>query len=274
VVLAGPIGDLLRQSRQQQLAQLSQQLTELKAQLGQPRLRTLKALNRRLQGGLKASPVGSLMACTVSLNQAGQLQLNGQIDSYNLWQAEQHDGRYLLVTNDCSLSHSEMFRLYRAKDGLEKRFHVCKADLKVSPVYLHQDQRLASLLLINMLALLAYSLLERQLKQQGLNLTTRQVINRLAQLSLIETHYLDGSYPSRLVPQDPTQLELLEQVASALAELLQALPDPQLERPTEIAAARGNYARAKAGLGWEPRTDFTELVKLMVEADLHKLSAF
>jgi hypothetical protein len=164
------------------------------------------------------------MACTVSLTEAGQVQLSWQIDSYNLWQAEQRDGRYLLVTNDWSLSHREMFRLYRAKDGVEKRFHVCKADLKVSPVYLHQDQRIASMMLVNMLALLAYSLLERQLKQQGLNLTTRQVINRLQQLSLIETHYLDGSYTSRLVPEDPALLGLLERVASALAELLQALP--------------------------------------------------
>ena len=224
VVLAGPIRDQLRQSRQQHLAQLSQQLTELKAQLGQPRLRTLKAVKRRVQTCLKASPVGSLLACTVSLREAGQVELTWQIDSYNLWQAQQRDGRYLLVTNDYSLSHREMFRLYRAKDGVEKQFHVCKADLKLSPVYLHQDQRIASMVLVNMLALLAYSLLERQLKQQGLNLTTRQVIKRLEQLSLIETHYLDGSYTSGLVPEDPALLGLLERVASALDELLQALP--------------------------------------------------
>jgi transposase len=234
VVLAGPIRDQLRQTRQQQLAHLSQQLTELKAQVGQPRLRTLKAVKRRVHNCLKASPVGELMACTVSLTEADQVQLTWQIDSYNLWQAEQRDGRYLLVTNDFSLSHSEMFRLYRAKDGVEKRFHVCKADLKVSPVYLHQDQRIASMLLVNMLALLAYSLLERQLKQQGLNLTSRQLIKRLEQLSLIETHYLDGSYTARLVPQDPALLGLLEQVASALAQLLQARP---LSRRPLLAAS-------------------------------------
>jgi transposase len=224
VVLAGPIRDQLRRTRQQQLAQLSQQLVELKAQVGQPRLRSLKAVKRRVQNCLKASPVGGLMAFTLSLTEAGQVDLTWQIDSYNLWQVEQRDGRYLLVTNDYSLSHSEMLRLYRAKDGLEKRFHICKADLQLSPVYLHQDQRIASMVLVNMLALLTYSLLERQLKQQGLNLTSRQVINRLAQLSLIETHYLDGSYTSRLVPQDPALLGLLQRVASALAELLQALP--------------------------------------------------
>jgi transposase len=234
VVLAGPIRDQLRQTRKQQLAQLSQQLTELKAHLGQPRLRTLKAVKRRVQTCLKASPVGDLLACTVSVTEAGQVDLSWQLDTYTLWQLEQRDGRYLLVTNDYTLSHQEMFRLYRAKDGLEKRFHVCKADLKVSPVYLHQDQRIASMLLVNMLALLAYSLLERQLKQQGLNLTSRQVIKRLEQLSLIETHYLDGSYTARLVPENPALLELLALVASALAELLPAVA---LSRQPLLAAS-------------------------------------
>jgi transposase len=223
VVLAGPIRDQLRQERGQQLEQLSQQLTDLKAQLGQPRLRTPRAVLRRARACLQASKVGQLMSLTVSTSPTGQVQLSWQIDSYLLWQAEQRDGRYLLVTNDWSLSHQEIFKLYRAKDGLEKRFHVCKADLKVSPVYLHQDQRIASMLLLNMLALLAYSLLERQLHKQGLALTTRQLIQRLEYLSLIETHYLDGSYTARLVPQDPALLGLLELVASALAELLQVL---------------------------------------------------
>lgn len=44
--------------------------------------------------------------------------------------------------------------------------------------------------------------------------------------------------------------------------------DPRFMRPTEINAARGDYSRAKADLGWEPRTSFEELVRLMVEADL------
>lgn len=223
VVLAGPIRDQLRTERTKQLEQLSQQLAQLKATLGQPRLRTPKVVKRRAQALLNASKVGHLMALSVSTSSTGQVELTWQIDSFALWQAQETDGRYLLVTNDWSLSHQQIFQLYRAKDGVEKRFHVCKADLKVSPVYLHQDQRIASMLLLNMLALLAYSLLERQLKKQGLALTTRQLIHRLEQLSLIETHYLDGSYTSRLVPEDPALRLLLELVASALQELLQAV---------------------------------------------------
>jgi GDPmannose 4,6-dehydratase len=42
-------------------------------------------------------------------------------------------------------------------------------------------------------------------------------------------------------------------------------------RPTEIAASRGDYSRAKAELGWEPRTSFEQLVRLMVESDLNLL---
>jgi hypothetical protein len=160
------------------------------------------------------------MSVTAYQTETGQVDLRWQIDSYALWQAEQRDGRYLLVTNDWSLSHQQMFQLYRAKDGVEKRFHVSKSDLLVSPLYLHQDQRIASMLLLNMLALLAYALLERQLRQQGLQLTTRQLLKRLEQLALIETHCHDGSCLRRLTPVDPAGSLILSLVALALDELL------------------------------------------------------
>ncbi len=81
----------------------------------------------------------------------------------------QRDGRYLLVTNDWSLSPQRMLALYRQKDGVEKRFTVSKGDIKVSPIYLHKDQRIEAMLLLNMLALLTYSLLERQVRQMDCN---------------------------------------------------------------------------------------------------------
>ena len=48
--------------------------------------------------------------------------------------------------------------------------------------------------------------------------------------------------------------------------------DDRFLRPTEIAASRGDYARAEAELGWKPRTHFHELVRIMVEADIARLS--
>jgi len=44
--------------------------------------------------------------------------------------------------------------------------------------------------------------------------------------------------------------------------------DKGLLRPAEVNHLRGNYAKAKSLLGWEPRTSFRELIKIMVESDL------
>lgn len=44
--------------------------------------------------------------------------------------------------------------------------------------------------------------------------------------------------------------------------------DERYLRPTEVDELQGDYSRAKQKVGWEPKVKFTELVKLMVEADL------
>ena len=46
--------------------------------------------------------------------------------------------------------------------------------------------------------------------------------------------------------------------------------DTRFMRPTEIEAQRGDYSRAKEKLGWEPHTSFSELVGLMVDAELNR----
>lgn len=49
------------------------------------------------------------------------------------------------------------------------------------------------------------------------------------------------------------------------------LSDQRFMRPTEIAAAKGDYGKAKRELGWQPRTSFEDLIRLMVDADLARL---
>jgi GDPmannose 4,6-dehydratase len=48
--------------------------------------------------------------------------------------------------------------------------------------------------------------------------------------------------------------------------------DPRYTRPAEVDQLIGSYDKAKKILGWEPKTSFSELVRIMVEADL-KLEA-
>lgn len=47
--------------------------------------------------------------------------------------------------------------------------------------------------------------------------------------------------------------------------------DPKYFRPTEVDALLGNAGKARRELGWEPRTKFASLVRLMVDADMQLL---
>src|SRR5207237_1187131 len=47
--------------------------------------------------------------------------------------------------------------------------------------------------------------------------------------------------------------------------------DPRYYRPAEVDLLIGDYSKAKRQLGWEPRTKFSDLVKIMVDADIEVL---
>jgi GDPmannose 4,6-dehydratase len=49
--------------------------------------------------------------------------------------------------------------------------------------------------------------------------------------------------------------------------------DARYERPAEVDLLIGDPAKAKAKLGWEPTTKFSDLVKIMVDADLSVLES-
>ena len=49
--------------------------------------------------------------------------------------------------------------------------------------------------------------------------------------------------------------------------------DPRFLRPAEVDDLIADYSKAKRELGWEPRTSFPELVRMMVDADCELLRA-
>ncbi len=223
VILSGPMRFAHYRSRAQQFRALWQAFKEIqaKADAGKAYYRTPKQVRTRAETQCRKSKVGRFV--TVEAKQVGpRIVLNWQINVNELRATMQQDGRYLLVTNDRSLTSERMFELYRAKDGVEKDFRICKSQLKVSPVYLHKDKRIQSMLMLNMLALLAYTILERQARQSGLALTTRRIIEQLDSLSVIETHCVDGSFFYRVTPASQEQAELIE----ALRYIFPLPPEP------------------------------------------------
>jgi hypothetical protein len=70
-----------------------------------------------------------------------------------------------------------------------------------------------------MVALLAYTILERQVKQAGLMITTRRIIEQLDELSVIETHCWDGSYLIRMMPLTQQQADLLRILTQIVGQI-------------------------------------------------------
>lgn len=237
VILSGPMRFAHYRTRAQQFRVLWSALGEVqtKADAGQSRYRSPQAVQARAETQCRHSPVGQFVTVSAT-RMEGRVVLTWQVKVKELRAAMQLDGRYLLVTNDPTLSYARMFELYRAKDGVEKDFRLSKSQLQVSPLFLHKDERIQSMLLINMLALLTYTILERKVRQAGLALTTRRLIEQLETLTVIETHCPDGSHCARLARLNPEQTELLETLCHLfpLPSLLQSTswsPDPLLLLP-------------------------------------------
>jgi GDPmannose 4,6-dehydratase len=49
--------------------------------------------------------------------------------------------------------------------------------------------------------------------------------------------------------------------------------DPKFLRPAEVELLIGDASKARATLNWKPEVDFSGLVRMMVDADLAKLSS-
>ena len=74
------------------------------------------------------------------------------------------------------------------------------------------------MLLINLLALLVYSLLERELRQHGLPWTTQRLIGQLESLTVIETQCWDNSVVCRLTPVTDEQRQLMTFLDQLMAD--------------------------------------------------------
>lgn len=219
-VISGPMRDQLRLSRQKHFDALEAAFgtIQTKADAGQKRYRSAKEVTARAATQCRNSTVGKFVTAQASVID-DNIKLVWSVDALALAEAKERDGRYLIVTNDKKLTIAQMFDTYRAKDGVEKDNRISKSDLAVSPIRLHKDDRIQAYLFINMVALLAYTVLERQVKQAGLLITTRRIIEQLDQLAVIETHCWDGSYLIRMTPATTEQMALLHTLALVLGPL-------------------------------------------------------
>jgi hypothetical protein len=75
VVVAGPLRDQWRQARETQLQELESSLEQLSREIGQPRLRSDKAVLRRVNARVRNSSVGQFLSVTVNTTLTGEVNL-------------------------------------------------------------------------------------------------------------------------------------------------------------------------------------------------------
>jgi transposase len=94
-----------------------------------------------------------------------RFEIGWQLDPAALSLAEREDGVFPLISNDRTLSAEQVLRAYKRQPFVEKRFSQFKTDFAVAPVYLQDVARISGLLAVYFFALMAQTLLERELRQ-------------------------------------------------------------------------------------------------------------
>lgn len=154
-----------RKNRARQMERAEAELRRVQANLGTRWYDTPQKVRERVQAILRERRVSSLYRVQVG-GEDGAPTFHWERDAEALARAEALDGFYALITNLPPETHdaSAVLQLYKGQHRVERRFGDFKGPLAVSPVFLKDNRRVASLVFVVYLALLVYCLIERQVR--------------------------------------------------------------------------------------------------------------
>jgi hypothetical protein len=138
------------------------------------------------------------------------------------------DGFWLLVAHpDCLRSAAELAKLYRAKDAVEKDFHIIKGVVELRPVWHRTDLKVRAHVTLCMLALLVERALEHALANTPAASTSADLL--LEQLAPVHLNRVRGT-------DETTVLYTVTEAKEDQRALLRALDMQHLVDETEIQA--------------------------------------
>jgi len=153
-----------RGQRAKQLKRAEIEIAKLNGGVGQ-HTKTRELLERKAESILTKRRVRELITLTITNEDRPQAVIECSTDAITA--AERLDGRYMLVSNDHQLTPDELFAAYKRQHAIESRFSDYKGPIEVRPVFLKSNRRIATLTALTAiisLALLIYSLIERQVR--------------------------------------------------------------------------------------------------------------
>ena len=108
----------------------------------------------------------------------GALILRWEQDPLILKQEDRLLGKYVLATSlDAKTDDMDaVLSAYKSRHRVEDRFRSIKSTLKIRPVFLQNDDRIRSLVLVTIIALIVYALIEWVCQQERLASSARQAL--------------------------------------------------------------------------------------------------
>ena len=160
----------------------------------------------------------------IAFNKEGEIiGKNLYLDESLILEEEQYDGFYALVTN-LDDNDEEIVAINHNRWKIEESFRIMKTEFKSRPVYVQKEGHIKAHFLTCYLALLIYRILEQRLNVDGYHFTTREIIDSLREMKLMNLN--DLCYSAAFTRTHFT--DRLEE-AFGLSLSLQALSNPYVK---------------------------------------------
>jgi transposase len=198
-----------REAREKYLQRLTNRLADIQRLLNTGRYKQHAYAHHQIQKALEGNPARRFVAVQLE-GETGQLVFTYTQDEQALAQAAALDGRYALGTNALELTAAEMLERFKRQEIVERRFRAVKGPIHVRPLYLQTEERIESLVLLVMVALLVFSILELLCRRAGYPLTARRVLQLFEPHAAVYHYFADGSVARRASELSPEQAQLLK----------------------------------------------------------------
>jgi transposase len=116
-------------------------------------------------------------------------KINTEIDEERIKKEQENFGYFYIVTNKIDMAPSEIMAAYKSLYKIEESFRILKTNLKARPVYHFKERRIRAHFLICYLTLVLQRILEYQLSEKNIQLSTHEIINGLKNFNLEEIDY-------------------------------------------------------------------------------------
>ncbi len=139
----------------------------------------------------------------------------------NLKREEALEGKYLIQTEESTLTAVEAVRIYKELSEVERAFANLKDVIEMRPIYHQTDARVQAHVFVAALAFLLHRAIEKKLKAAGLDLSATQALQVLRSVRVVD-FTLDGGQRKRTVTRGTERA----------ARILAALGITELDPPT------------------------------------------